>query len=345
MKFVSAARRCAVAGSFLAVLSISFPADSAIPAGYKGFPYLDSVQQIPGRIRLFRFDQGMAGKTQPEATLDANTNGVTWHDYMAIGQWACHNLRAITGPSIQVMGAGGDCMSNGWVGPDYVHDSASSDCYLADANMGDWTKYTVYVKKPGIYNLSIFQTAADISPPWGPYIEISLLNGTDSISTGTDTLHLTSGCAYDFHSWWYMKDYRQLALDSGMQLFRYQVCTNPEGNGPMNMDFVDFTYVGPVSVADRAYFSTMNGGLCLKSITPQANRTLQLNFIAVDAAPASVQCFDARGSLLFSETMNNVAMGYNHIQLKSRVTASGMVFVRMGQGKKQTQGKIFLFGK
>ena len=104
MNFFSAAQRLAVAGSFLAVLFISFPADSAIPAGYKGFPYHDTIQQIPGRVRLSRFDQGMAGKTQPEATLDANTNGVTWHDFMPVGQWACHYLRAITGPSLQVMG-------------------------------------------------------------------------------------------------------------------------------------------------------------------------------------------------------------------------------------------------
>ncbi|HMD68260.1 MAG TPA: hypothetical protein VKF42_05215, partial [Chitinivibrionales bacterium] len=87
MTFFSAARHLAVAASFVAVLVIALPSDSAIPAGYKGFPYLDSVQQIPGRIRLFRFDQGMAGKTQPEATLDANTNGVTWHDFMPVGQW------------------------------------------------------------------------------------------------------------------------------------------------------------------------------------------------------------------------------------------------------------------
>jgi hypothetical protein len=345
MKFFLVAQRLAVAGSFLAVLFISFPADSAIPAGYKGFPYLDSVQQIPGRIRFFRFDQGMAGKTQAEATLDANTNGVTWHDFMAIGQWACHNLRAITGPSIQVMGAGGDCMSSDWVGPNYVRDSASTDCYLADANMGDWTKYTVHIKQPGIYSFSIFQTAAGIEAQWGPYVEVSLLNGTDSISTGTDTLHLTHGCAYDFHSWWYMKDYRRLTLDSGMQVLRYQVCTNPPGNGPMNVDFADFNYVGPVSVADRHLFASRNGGLSLTSITPQPNKTLQLNFTAADAVPATVQCFDARGTLLFSEAMNNVVLGYNHIQLKNRVQGSGMVFVRMIQGNKTAQGRIFLFAK
>jgi len=345
MTLFSRARRIAAAGSFLAVLFFMFSADAAIPAGYKGFPYLDSIQQIPGKIRFMRFDQGVKGKTGSEATLDAGAKEVTWHDFMPIGQWACHDLRAITGPSLQIMGAGGDCMSNGWVGPDYVHDSASTDCYLADANQGDWTKYTVYVKQPGMYSLSILQTAADISAPWGPYIEISLLNGADSISTGTDTLHLTSGCAYDFHSWWYMKDFRRLALDSGLQVLRYQVCSTPPGNGPMNVDYVDFNYVGTVGASERAYFSAFNGGLSIRSIAPQSSKTLPLNFTAADATPAKVQCFDSRGGLLASETLDNVAMGYNHIQLKSRIAASGMIFVRMTQGNKTALGKIFLFSK
>jgi hypothetical protein len=337
MKIFSAARRLAVAGMLFSVLFISFPADSAIPAGYAGFPYLDSVQQIPGRVRFFRFDQGVKGKTGSEATLDAGAKEVTWHDAMANGQWACHNLREITGVSLQVFN---DRMSNDWVGPNYT-DTARGDCYLADANVGDWTKYTVYVKQPGIYSLSIFQSAQGIEPQWGPYIEIILLNGTDSITTGTDTLHLTDY----FHAWWYMKDFRRLALDSGMQILKYQVCNNPPGNGPMNVDFVDFNYIGPVGVAQQSYFSSLNGGLSLRSITPQSTKTLQLNFTAAEAFPATVQCFDARGTLLFTETINNVALGYNHIQLKSKVSVSGMVFVRMTQGNKTAQGRIFLFAK
>lgn len=337
MTLYSAARRLAVAGSFLTVLFISFPADSAIPAGYKGFPYLDSIQPIPGKVRLIRFDQGMAGKTAAEATLDANTKEVTWHDYASSNRWYCH-LRDATGVGDQVMGAGGDHMDAGSPGGDLT---ANQDCYVADANVGDWTKYTVYVKQPGVYSLNILEAANGIEAQWGPYIALSFLNGTDSITTGTDTLHLTSY----FHAWWYMVDFKRMVLDSGLQVFRYDVSTNPPGNGPMNVNYVDFNYIGPVGVADRAYFSSINGGLSLRSITPQASKTLQLNFTAAEASPATVQCFDSRGTLLFTETMNNVAIGYNHIQLKNRVSVSGMVFVRMTQGNKTAQGKIFLFAK
>jgi hypothetical protein len=341
MTLFSAARRLAAAGSIFAALLFCLPADSAIPAGYKGFPYLDSVQQIPGRIRFFNFDQGKAGKTGGGATLDAGTKDVTWHDYMGTGGWYCHDQRPTTGTSLQRMGAGGDRMSNDWTGPNYIRDSASNDCYVADANSGDWTKYTVRVKQPGIYSLSILQAAQGIESQWGPYIELVMLNGTDSNSTGTDTLHLTDY----FHAWYYMKDFHRLALDSGLQVLKYQVCVTPAGNGPMNVDWVDFTYVGPVSTADRAFFPSLNGGLSIRSITPQASKTLQLNFTAAETAPVTVGCFDSRGALLFSETMNNVTMGYNHIQLKNRVTASGMVYVKMTQGNKAAQGKVFLFGK
>jgi hypothetical protein len=335
MKFFLAAQRLAVAGSFLAVLSINFPADSAIPAGYKGFPYLDSVQQIPGKTRLFRFDQGVAGKTGAEATLDAGTNGVTWHDYNSSNNWYCH-ARDATGVGLQNMGAGGDHMEAGSPGGDLT---ANSDCYLAETNKGDWTKYTVRVNQPGIYSINFLEAAEYDKPtdPHIPYVAVAFLNGTDSISTGTDTMRLTSY----YHSWWYMIDYRRIALDSGLQVMRFDIV----GNGPMNIDYMDFSYVGPVSVADRAYFASQNGGLSLRSITPQSTKTLQLNFTAAEASPATVQCFDSRGALLFTETINNVAMGYNHIQLKNRISGSGMIFVRMTQGNKTAQGKVFLFAK
>jgi hypothetical protein len=286
-----------------------------------------------------RFDQGVKGKTGSEATLDAGAKEVTWHDDMTFGRWACHSLREITNVSLQLMGQGGDHMGTGWTGANYTNNT---DCYLADANKGDWTKYTVYVKQPGIYSFSIL-AAADPDTQWGhELIALSFLNGKDSVSTGTDTMHWTGGGG---HVWWYLENFRRVVLDSGLQVLRYDVPTNPPGNGPMNMDYLDITYIGPVGTADRAYFSSLNGGLSLRSITPQASKTLQLNFTAAEASPATVQCFDSRGSLLFTETMNNVALGYNHIQLKNRVPGSGMVFVRMTQGNKTAQGKVFLFAK
>jgi|WetSurMetagenome_2_1015567.scaffolds.fasta_scaffold00842_14 hypothetical protein len=330
MKLVAAAQRVAVAGSFLAVLILSVPSDSAVPSGYRGFPYLDSIQEIPGKIRLFRFDQGMAGKTQTEAALDANTNGVTWHDYNSHNNWYCH-ARDATGVGLQNMGAGGDHMEAGSPGGNLT---ANTDCYLAETNQGDWTKYTVKVAQPGIYSINFFEAAAETQIP---YVSVAFLNGADSVSTGTDTMHVTSY----YHSWWYMVDYRRIALDSGVQVLRFDIV----GNGPMNVDYLDFSYIGPVSVADRGIFASQNGGLSLKSITPQADRSLQLNFTAADATPATVQCFDARGSLLFSETINGVAMGYNHIPLKGKVPGKGMLFVRMTQGNKTAQGKVFMFGR
>jgi hypothetical protein len=329
MKLVSAAQRFAVAGLVFTVL-FSFPTHSAIPAGYNGFPYLDSVQQIPGKIRLFRFDQGKAGKTGGSAVLDAGTNGVTWHDYNSSNKWYCQ-LRSSTGVGLQNMGAGGDHMEAGSPGGDLT---ANSDCYLAETNQGDWTKYTLKVNQPGIYSINFFEAANETVIP---YVGVSFLNGTDSISTGTDTMHLTSY----YHSWWYMIDYRRIALDSGLQVMRFDIV----GNGPMNIDYMDFNYIGPVSVADRAYFSSLNGGLSLRSITPQATKTLRLNFTAAETAPVTVQSYNARGTLLSAETINNVSLGYNHIQLKNRISGSGMVLIRMTQGNKVAQGKVFMFGK
>jgi hypothetical protein len=200
----------------------------AIPSGYKGFPYLDSIQEIPGRIRLFRFDQGMSGKTGASSVLDAGTKDITWHDYNSSNKWYCQ-LRSATGVGLQNMGAGGDKMETG----SPAHTLVNGDCYLAETNQGDWTKYTVRVKQRGIYSISFLEAASETQIP---YVAVSFLNGTDSISTGTDTMHLTSY----YHNWWYMPEYKHIELDSGLQVMRFDIV----GNGPMNINYLDFSYVG-----------------------------------------------------------------------------------------------------
>jgi hypothetical protein len=322
----------------LLVVALSFPTLAVLPPGYKGVPFHDSTQQIPGRIRFFNFDQGIPGTTGGGAVLDVNTKEVTWHDYMGTGGWYCHDQRPTTGTSLQRMGAGGDRMSNDWKGANYIGDSAKNDCYVADANQGDWTKYTVHVKQRGVYSLSILEAAQGIEKQWGPYIELVLLNGTDSISTGTDTLHLTDY----FHAWYYMKDFRRLTLDSGIQVLKYQVCNDPAGNGPMNVDWVDFTYVGPVQAAYPNKHFTAANELSIRKITPQANGGAQLEFQSAGSMPVKLERFDARGALLSTKTLASVHTGTNRVQLGENGGRSGVVLIRLSQGNMRSEGKANL---
>ena len=336
MKVFSAVQRLAGAGSFFTVLFfIILPSESATPTGYKGFPYLDSIQQIPGRIRLFCFDQGKVGKTESEAILDANTNGVTWHDYNSSNKWAC-KLRSSTGVGLQNMGEGGDHMEPGSPGGDLT---ANKDCYLAETNTGDWTKYTIRVNQPGIYSMNFFEAAMYDKPtdPHIPYVAVSFLNGTDSISTGVDTMRLTSY----FHSWWYMIDYRRIALDSGLQVMRFDII----GNGPMNIDYLDFSYVGPVSALMKPNPQhPINHALKIKNIAPQAGG-VSVRFASFNTSPVRVECFNACGVLLSKEMFNTIRVGDNQVQVRGNLPGSQMVFLRMTQGVNSTVSKVFTTGK
>lgn len=173
--------------------------------------------------------------------------------------------------------------------------------------------------------------------PHIPYVAVAFLNGTDSISTGTDTMRLTSY----FHSWWYMIDYRRIALDSGLQVMRFDIV----GNGPMNIFYLDFNYVGPVSALMKPDpLHPINHALKIKGIVPQAGG-VNVRFASFNTSPVKVDCFNASGALLSKETFNTIRVGDNQIQLRGKLPGSQMIFVHLVQGANGTVSKVFLPGK
>jgi hypothetical protein len=327
-------RRFAI--SRLLVIALAYTVFAGLPAGYKGYPYLDVIQEIPGRVDFMRFDQGKAGTTGGSAVLDVGTKEVTWHDYMDVGRWYCHDLRATTGPSLQKMGAGGDHMGDGWTGTNYTNNQ---DCYLADANTGDWTKYTVNVKKSGVYSMDIME-AADPDPQYGgPYVNLSFFNTNGYVTTGTCSLHVTGGGG---HVWWYMENIKRIALDSGIQVMKYMVSASPAGNGPLNVDYVILKYLGPVSAKYPDQHFTASNGLSISKIARRLNGGVGVDFVSTNAHPVRVEQFDARGALLSSEMVSKVTVGKNEVVVGENNALSGVVLIRLSQGSMRTEGKTYL---
>ena len=315
---------------------ICYSAWSAIPPGYKGYPYLDSIQPIPGRLRMVNFDQGKTGKTESEATLDANTNGVTWHDFNSSNIWACHS-RSATGVGMQLLNSAFDHMETDWTGPNYI---IFGECYMAETNMGDWTKYTVRVKQPGVYSLSFLHTAAP-ADGFGPYVKVSFLNGTDSTCSGVDTFKLTHGTPYDFHTWWY-KEYSRITLDSGLQVIRFDIPSNPKANGPMNINYIDFAYVGQVQAKFPNTHFTAANSLSIQKIAPQICGGVAVSFLSSNSGPVQIERYDARGALLSAQMLTNVRAGLNRAVLGENASSSGVVFIRISQGNSRTEGKAYM---
>jgi len=55
----------------LAILSVGSAAVAAVPADYKGTPYMGTPQSIPGRVELANLDEG--GLTSPFTPIIAAT--------------------------------------------------------------------------------------------------------------------------------------------------------------------------------------------------------------------------------------------------------------------------------
>ena len=208
-----------------ASLAVSLTAGTAsadLPTGYPGKPYKDSVVEVPGRLRLFRFDEG--------------AKEAVWHDYEATNAWYC-KVRAPAAVGLQLMGAGGDKWEPGKAEPGMT--LVKDDCYMAQTNTGDWTKYTVHVKAKGTYSLSFLEAANGTTTP---FIGVSFLNGKDSVGTGKVTFPFTSY----FHNWVYARNLASLALNGASLMpdgrLRLSLENPVEGfAGPLRMQAYDLS--------------------------------------------------------------------------------------------------------
>jgi hypothetical protein len=296
------------AAAFVSIASLAaslstLTAFASVPAGYPGAPY-GAVQQIPGRVFLSDFDQG------PKEG--------TWHDYETKNPWAC-KVRDSTGVGLQIMGAGGD--KGDTKEADSLVKARMGKCYLAETNQGDWTKYTVKIKQAGVYNLSYLSAAqkTDI-----PFVAVSLLGAKDSVGTGKVTLPLTTY----FHAWVYTRNLSQLTLDSGTQVLRFDIV----GNGPMNIDYIDFDFTGAAGIGKSGMEAGPSGGLALLRANRSGDGTLELEVNATGGGPVEVSLYGASGNLLAKTPSADVRAGSNRIRIGSASLPSGLVFVRMRRG-------------
>jgi hypothetical protein len=190
-------------------------------------------------------------------------------------------------------------------------------CYLAQTNSGDWTKYTVRVAQAGTYSLAMLSAASETEIP---FVAVSLLNGSDSVGTGRITLPLTTY----FHHWVYTRDLAMLSLDTGLQVLRFDI----PGNGPMNIDYIDFTFAGASSLGKSG---RAGSGFSVRSLVRESDGSSRLRFSAPGREPVRVGIHDASGALIHSESVRPGGDGQASIRFRGG-PAEGMVFVRLVQG-------------
>ncbi len=283
----------------LAAMLAVAPLMADVPAGYPGAAYQGKVQEIPGRVFLSDFDQGPKDKV--------------WHDFQTKNPWAC-KVRDSTGVGMQLMGQGGD--KGDTKEADSLVKIRMGKCYLAETNQGDWTKYTVRVKQAGAYTLSMLTAASETQIP---FVGVSLLTDKDSAGTGKIVLPITTY----FHHWVYTRSLATMNLDSGTQVLRFDIV----GNGPMNIDYIDFGYAGAAAVAPRLAGATETG-LPIRGIHRDA-AGLHVAYAAPSGGPVSIRVYNASGAVLARSQSLARAAGPTEAVLAMPVARPGMLFVEI----------------
>lgn len=210
----------------LFALMLFFYSGSSSQESYKGKPYNNVIQVIPGKLQCEFYDTG--------------GEGIAYHD-----------LDSVNGGSGRLNPANGTYLNefrmNEKVGISYTK---SNDCdnnpynffnpemgqlYVGWTKPGEWLKYTVDVRQNGIYVIGIMYTA----------------NGDGSVSLSTDDGNTTGNLFIpstyqkedslawrQWHHWNKIDSIGKIYLNKGLHVLKLTTLTN----GNMNYDFLELKF-------------------------------------------------------------------------------------------------------
>lgn len=199
---------------------------------YKGRPYSDAVykngaQKIPGKIQCEFYDLGGEGVAYHDTdTVNSGSGRLNPAD----GSYL-HEFRIREHVDISFTKARGiDDNAYNVVQPDM------DQLYVGWTQPGEWTKYTVHVKKSGWYFVDLMYTAHDTGQ-----VSIAV---NDKIISGPLDIPSTY-TALDTVPWrqWHHWDYLQMSF-MPLKKGRQTITLHTVAKGQMNYDYLVFKYFG-----------------------------------------------------------------------------------------------------
>jgi hypothetical protein len=199
---------------------------------YKGKPFNDSVyaggpQVIPGRILCAYYDFGGEGVAYHDSdSVNHGSGELNPADGSYLHEFRMNEAVDIT----YVKGNEYDDNPYNFVEPEL------GQLYVGWTEPGEWIKYTVEVKKTGLYAISLFYTSNR-----GGEIAISV---NDIDSTGPIRIQSTFRPEdplewRQWHHWNRMKNIATIKLEQGIQVLTLHTISN----GGMNYAYLDFELV------------------------------------------------------------------------------------------------------
>lgn len=174
-----------------------------VPADYKGKPWKDTAQTVPGTVMLANFDEGGEGVGYHAAYPRAGGN------FRPKEALSCSN-------------ASHDQMQ------DTKKPIPSSTNYVGWTAEGQWMQYTVDVQKTGTYNVS--------------FIASSFKNDNEEISlavNGTKKCTFKLAATSDYHQYKLNKDVAEVTLEKGKQLLKVTIEKQQHAANLLSVELVE----------------------------------------------------------------------------------------------------------
>jgi hypothetical protein len=199
---------------------------AAIPAGYKGKPWKDAPQAVPGKIMVANFDVGGEGVAYHDTTKGCEGNGK-----LNGGNDEKSKFRKDEDPDCSFTKADWDKWKD--TGKPLPTDVQ----YVGWTDAGEWLNYTVDVKEAGTYQLTLLASAnnAGTQMSWD-------VNGKDA--TGPVNIEQTG----NWHAWKLHTNICELKLEKGLNLITLKFVK--EGN--QNVQYFELTPKGAAKDAPKA---------------------------------------------------------------------------------------------
>jgi hypothetical protein len=212
-------RRMAVAlAPMVALCAMAMVLAAAIPADYKGKPWKDKPQEIPGKVWLAYYDVGGEGVGYHDTTKNNQGSGS-----LNRGPAEKDNFRKDEAPDLSYTKAAFDK----WKADGKKLDV--DEYYIGWTDAGEWLNCTVDVKEAGTYVVNLKSSAHNEGTQDSIAIDGKDVTGPFNVTT-----------TGDWHTWMMHNGVAKIKLEKGLHLLTFKF----EKEGNQNVMWLEFVPEG-----------------------------------------------------------------------------------------------------
>jgi hypothetical protein len=204
--------------ALVAVSALAVAVMAGVPADYKGKPWKDTPQAIPGKVWLAYYDVGGEGVAYHDLTKDNKGSGS-----LNRGPAEKDNFRKDEAVDISYTKAAFDKWKDGGQKLDV------DEYYLGWTDAGEWVNCTVDVKEAGTYVVNLKSSAHNEGTQDSIAIDGKDVTGPFNVTT-----------TGDWHTWMMHNGVAKIKLEKGLHLLTFKL----EKEGNQNVMWLEFVPEG-----------------------------------------------------------------------------------------------------